>query len=77
MTDGQYPAWLEWDPDTQEWVTYLPVLNSPAPGGARPATLDTAAAPPPTAADAPHAEGTGATGRLLKANPLTRERKKK
>jgi hypothetical protein len=71
MTDGQFPAWLEWDPDTQEWVTYLPVLNRPAPGAARPAAQDGAPA------DAPPADQTRAPRSVRKAPTPDRESKKK
>ena len=73
MTDGQYPAWLEWDPDKQEWVTYQPVLNRPAPGPARPATPDPAEAPPPV--EAPRPDATHTYKRPGGANTSARERK--
>ena len=69
MMDGQFPAWLEWDPDTQEWVTYQPVLNRPAPG----ATGDPAQAVTP--ADPSLPADTHAYKRLLKAKHAAQRRK--
>ena len=56
MDEAPFRTWLEWDPDKREWVSYLPMQDSPplTEAGAPPAPItQTVADAPPPAPEAP------------------------